>query len=182
MPIDVFAVFQAARGSGAPAITLGETDADPRSKGIPLNSFSMGFHNKTTIGSSTGGAGAGKAEFEAVEITRYTDAASPLLHRALFTGAHYEQVTIEFFPPSGISKSPKPLYVIACKLVFITDIAQSYSGGDDGVMEQISLKFGAVEMKITPLTKTGALGKEVSTAWSQVLNAPKFEVDSSTTA
>jgi hypothetical protein len=43
-------------------------------------------------------------------------------------------------------------------------------------MEQISLKFGAVEMKITPLTKDGSLGKEVSTAWSQVLNKGEFKV------
>ena len=46
-------------------------------RAFEIKDFSFGIENPTTIGSATGGAGAGKIKFNEFSITKTTDSASP---------------------------------------------------------------------------------------------------------
>jgi type VI secretion system secreted protein Hcp len=46
-------------------------------RAFEIKDFSFGIENPTTIGSATGGAGAGKIKFNEFSITKTTDTASP---------------------------------------------------------------------------------------------------------
>jgi hypothetical protein len=60
---------------------LSQNDLDRVAGGVgtPLDveDFSFSVENPTTIGSQTGGAGAGKIKFNEFQITRTTDKSSP---------------------------------------------------------------------------------------------------------
>ena len=51
--------------------------------------FSFGIENPTTIGSATGGAGAGKIKFNEFTIKKTTDSASPAFFGNAESGSHY---------------------------------------------------------------------------------------------
>ncbi len=59
---------------------------------IQISSFVFGVQNPTTIGSSSAGAGAGKAQFQALKFTKNVDRASLGLFTALATGSHFKSV------------------------------------------------------------------------------------------
>jgi hypothetical protein len=62
-------------------VELTENQLDTVSGGsnlpFEIKDFSFGVENPTTIGSATGGAGAGKIKFNEFSITKTTDSASP---------------------------------------------------------------------------------------------------------
>ena len=79
MAVDAFIYFvKALDGMAEPA---GETKDQKYSKTTPpsfeIKDFSFGVENPTTIGSATGGAGAGKIKFNEFTIKKTTDSASP---------------------------------------------------------------------------------------------------------
>src|SRR4051794_30916466 len=53
---------------------------------IQVSSFDLGAENDTTIGSATSGAGAGKATFNELTVTKSVDATSPVLFQKLGQG------------------------------------------------------------------------------------------------
>src|SRR5262249_47381390 len=59
-----------------------------------IKDFPFSIENPSTIGSATGGAGAGKANFNESTIKKTTDSASPALFETA-TGAAYEAVILE---------------------------------------------------------------------------------------
>jgi len=174
MAVDIFATFVASR----PNIAIGETTLDPRSKGIVIQSISLGVENQVNIGSATGGAGVGKATFNPLLITKVADASSPLFALALFSGTHYDTVTFDFFTSGsgGAQQKPSPIYSIACKMVAVSKIELSTSQSDDVITEEITLQYGAIQIRTKPMNKDGTLGKEVMTQWSKVKNNNTFDV------
>ncbi len=108
---------------------------------IELQSFSFGSSNASTIGSATGGAGAGKATPHEFHITTTLDKASPSFFRTS-TGKH-DNCTVNFDKPNT---SPTQPYMT---LEFQNVIVSSYhvSSGRDRPVESISLNFFKVEYK-----------------------------------
>lgn len=172
MAVDIFATFA---GPSTPAILIPETTLDTRTKGIRIISVSMGLENQTTIGGTSGGAGSGKATFDPIIITKIVDAISPPLALALVSGARYDTVTFDFFM-AGTSKANVPIYTIACKMVFVSKIQQFVTQDDASIAEEITLQYGAVQLKSKPLNKDGTFGKDVVMQWSKVKNNATFEV------
>src|SRR5881392_3039991 len=88
-------------GNGPPAavpgtaigqLTLGPVNTDPTSQvTIPIQSFSWGISNPTSTGSSSGGAGAGKASLSSMNVMKAVDTSSALLLRAAATGNHFSK-------------------------------------------------------------------------------------------
>ena len=97
MAVDAFIWFKNASGGGL--TPEGETtDAFfSKEKAFGINDFTFGVENATTIGSATGGAGAGKVKFNEFTIRRTTDQSSPVLFKNCCVGAHYESVIIAMF-------------------------------------------------------------------------------------
>jgi Type VI secretion system effector, Hcp len=63
----------------------GETKAD--APAFEIKDFSFGVENPTTIGSATGGAGAGKIKFNEFTIKKTSDSASPAFFQDSSTSA-----------------------------------------------------------------------------------------------
>ena len=66
------------------------------SQATPIYQFGVSVTNAAPS-TSGGGAGAGRADFSNVEVTRLSDAASPQLFRAAVLGVHIETVRIDLF-------------------------------------------------------------------------------------
>src|SRR5438132_14152659 len=66
-----------------------------------IKDFSFGVENPTTIGSATGGAGAGKIKFNEFTIKKTTDRASSDFFKNCCAGAHYKTVIIEMRKAGG---------------------------------------------------------------------------------
>ncbi|MFI4974495.1 MAG: Hcp family type VI secretion system effector [Caulobacterales bacterium] len=120
---------------------------DPSHKGsFEIKDFSLAVeHPTTTVGSATGGAGAGKAKFQEFTIKRLTDRASPdFFKRAAASGQHFTQVRLEL-RKAGHGES-KPFMEYRFTNVFVTKI--DWSGpGDEGPEESITFVYGALAVK-----------------------------------
>ena len=141
-----------------------------------IKDFSFGIENPTTIGSATGGAGAGKIKFNEFIIKKTTDAASATFFKNCCAGAHYKTVIIEMRKAGGDpAASGKPFLRFKFDTVFTTKI--DWSGpGDEGPEESITFVYGKLGIKFIPQAPGS---HPVVVGWDQVLNqaAPDFADD-----
>lgn len=172
MAVDCFIWFkEALTGMGQP---MGETkDSVYSAKTHPafeIKDFSFGIENPTTIGSATGGAGAGKIKFNEFTIKKTSDRASPDFFKNCCAGAHYEYVIIEMRKAGGDPNTAgKPFLRFRFATVFTTKI--DWSGpGDEGPEESITFVYGILGVKYTEQSATGAQAKESMAGWDQVTN------------
>jgi hypothetical protein len=106
-----------------------------------LRDFSFDVENPTTIGSSTGGAGAGKIKFNEFTIKKQIDAASPAFFKSCATGSHYPTVTITLHRAGAADAT------IDLGLVIINDIKYLAAPAPLNSLEQITFLAGS--MKVT---------------------------------
>lgn len=124
----------------------GETK-DPAHKGwFEIKDFSFGAENPTTIGSATGGAGAGKVKFNEFTIKKMPDTASPVLQRALATGRPFRTVKIQMRKAGGDFNQ---FMDYNFSNVFVSKV--NWSGpGDEGPEESITFVYGKLETRYMP--------------------------------
>jgi len=110
---------------------------------IELQSFSFGSSNSSTIGSATGGAGAGKVKFNEFTIKKTTDSASPNFFKASTTGKR-DNCTVEM--DRGHTSEQQPYMTFEFHDVLVSSYQ---SGGHGGFQpsESISLNFTKIEYK-----------------------------------
>ena len=111
-----------------------------------VTSFATGAAIPATIGSATGGAGAGKMQFSVVKVTKAVDALSPALFRAMAAGSPINKVEIV-----------RGAATYRFSSVFVTKVDVA---GDDTDTETIEMAYGAMEI----------VSGTVRTCWSQLLN------------
>jgi type VI secretion system secreted protein Hcp len=133
---------------------------------ISATELSWGIENPVTIGSSSGGAGAGKAKFEELEIKKLVDASSPGLMMAVGRGAPIPTASIMIRKDAGKMNTA---IQYSLKNVFITKIDTSASAGDDGVYETLTLRVGSIQQRYVQTRPTGALNPIIA-GWDQVTN------------
>ena len=134
-----------------PFLTIdGVTGPDGKQCVFEIKDFSFGVENPTTIGSATGGAGAGKIKFNEFTIKKTSDSASPLFFLNAATGAHYDKVTIQMRKAGGDPQSAgKPFLIFKFGTVFTTKI--NWSGaGDEGPEESITFVYGTLQVQYQP--------------------------------
>lgn len=173
-PIDQGAI-DAAIGSGLPCNTSATgagafltIDGITGQNGSPcvfeIKDFSFGIENPTTIGSATGGAGAGKAKFNEFTIQKTADSASPLFFKNCATGVHYSKVTLEMRKAGGSSETGTPFLKYTFSTVFTTKV--SWSGpGDEGPEESITFVYGALAVQYTPQNSDGNPGSPIASCY-----------------
>lgn len=135
---------------------------------IEIFSFSMGVANPATIGSATGGAGAGKASLSSINLMKKSDTSSPLLFQACCTGKHFQTAQMTFRKAGG-----KALVYLQYDLneVFVESIQWSgSSGGDDSPQESVSLAYGAINVTYTPQKVDGTPDSAVIAGWDVKAN------------
>jgi type VI secretion system secreted protein Hcp len=141
----------------APVIT-------PPGQAIEVASFAWDAENPTTIGSATGGAGAGKVKFNEFTIQKTVDTASPKLFEAMAGGSHFKKAILSVRKPGA----KEAFYEIRFDTVFITSI--SNSGDNPNVpMENVTFVFGKMET-VARGQKEGGSEAPVQAGWDQVTN------------
>lgn len=120
---------------------------------IPIFEVSGGVENSTTIGSATGGAGAGKVKFNPIKVTKKLDVASATLFHRLSSGTHFATVVIDLSTATAIKK-----YTL--ETVFLTNYDLVQPTGSSAEYESITLVFGKLTVDVDGVTK----------CWNQVTN------------
>jgi type VI secretion system secreted protein Hcp len=152
-----------------PAVAGESSDAKHKGE-IELFSFSLGASNPTTIGSATGGAGAGKVSFSSFSIMKKTDKTSPVLFQGLASGIHYDKATVTLRKAGG--DNPVEYLKYTFGTVFVESIQWSGStGGDDSPAESVSFVYGKLEIDYQPQGGTGKPeGGAIHGGWSVMKN------------
>jgi type VI secretion system secreted protein Hcp len=178
MAVDAFIWFDEPK-SPKMAKVEGETKDDFFKKGgkggatngaFEIKDFTFGVENPTTIGSATGGAGAGKIKFNEFTIKKTTDKASAAFFKNCCAGAHYDTVTIAMRKAGGDPEAAGMAFLqFKFATVFTTKI--DWSGpGDEGPEESITFVYGKLGIKYTTQEQTGTQIGDSITGWDQVLN------------
>jgi type VI secretion system secreted protein Hcp len=95
--------------------------------GMKVTSWQMGFDQTLNIGSQGSGAGAGKATFQPLTVTRPFDECSPGLLPNLFTGTVLKTVTLTQYGSSKGDNAGVPLMVVTLTTAAISNYT---IGGD----------------------------------------------------
>jgi type VI secretion system secreted protein Hcp len=176
MPIDAFLYFE---GPGNAAIKIEGESTDSHfkaKKAFEINSYSFGVENVATIGSKSGGSGAGKANFEPFEVVKNLDTGSPMIFQASAMGCHFASVYLALRRAGGEEESAKPYLVFQFKLVFINSVKWSGSG-DDVPEETLSFGYGAMQIEYYAQNKDGTMDTTpIIGQWSQILNKKSAEI------
>lgn len=114
---------------------------------VKLTSIDYGIENRTTVGSTPGGAGAARTVFNELLITKQVDVSSIFLQKTLSAGIHFPVIKLNFYR-AGASGARELVYQILVKTAFITKYSASgtegCSGGCPGLSESIAIAYGAL--------------------------------------
>ena len=178
MPFDAFLYFEG--HSAGSAELKGETQDDDFKKknAFEIKSFSFGVENASTIGSGTTGGGGGKCQFSKFTVKKNTDTASTAFFQNMASGTHYDKAYLSLRKGGGGTVSGIPYLTYMFRMVFVTKMNWSGSGGgnEDQPEEDIEFAYGALKVNYFPQKRDGSMGKVVESMWSQVLNCESDEV------
>jgi type VI secretion system secreted protein Hcp len=158
--------FLAVQTGTGPAIQGETLDATFRQqKAIELISFDWSAENTVSIGSASGGAGAGKAKLNRLTVEKRVDSASAALFQRVATGLHFP--SMELFVRRGGATGPGHLkYRFAT--VFVSSVRPS--GDGEQMRERVTFEYGSVAQSYTQQTATGAAGTVFAAGWNQLAN------------
>ena len=176
MAIDVFMLFSRSGVGGVTLPSTPELQVKEVQSGnhyaIELKGYHFGIENLTTISSSTGGAGGGKAKFEELIVTKQVDQLSPALLEVCGLGGHFDEVKLVVRKTGAeAGKSASAYLTYTFKMVAVSSVKWTTSNVDDVAEEHVTLAYGAMQIEYRPSTKSGALGTPIVAAWSTTKNA-----------
>jgi type VI protein secretion system component Hcp len=142
-------------------LVLGDTTfkCPGKAADAPIYSLTAEVSGQMTIGSSSGGAGAGKAAFGPVTLVKPIDEMSPLLFCHAAIGGHFEQVVIDLLARDG---TPSVRYELGA--VFVSRIKPMNDGGAE-LLEAVELEVGQIKLIVDPS------GKPQEFCWSRITNS-----------
>jgi type VI secretion system secreted protein Hcp len=143
----------------------GESTYKTSSGWIEISSFQFGIANPSSIGSSTGGAGAGKVSFSDLTVTKQTDKSSPSLFLDAASGTHLKNALLDVVNNGG-----NQTLFLEYKLTDVLISGYSISSGGDRPTESLSLKFGKLQFTEFPQNANGSLGTPITVDWDLALN------------
>jgi type VI secretion system secreted protein Hcp len=139
----------------------------PNATVISVSSFELGVENSVSLGSATGGAGAGKVQFDPLIIQKAVDHASPSLFSAASSGRNFQAVQL-YLRSSGPATQPFLAYEF--RAVLITKIDWSGNSGSQEAAETLTLAYGAVVVAFQQPNPDGSPGPVTQGGWNQVTN------------
>ena len=119
----------------------GESSVPGYEKKIELLSFSHGVATRSTGDISRSERTSGKPNHQDMVVTKYLDAASPLLHQASFQGKPFPRVEILIGRKEEGAVSVLMKYTM--KDVIISDVSVSGGGGDKPV-ETLTFNYNSI--------------------------------------
>ena len=164
MAIDAFLKLGDIAGASTDKVHKGEID---------IESYSFGVANTATIGSATGGAGAGKATFSDFTFTTPISVASPKILLACAQGSHFPTAVLSVRRAGGATAPTTDFLKVTLSEVFVSEYHDAGSvGGDDVPQETVTLAYGAIKVEFTPQDPTGRPGTKVTGGWDRRTNQP----------
>lgn len=155
----------------------GESQDTTYKGAIELQTFSYGVSNTATIGSATGGAGGGKANFDKLMVTKTADIASPVIFQNCALGKHYKKATLICRKSGGTAAKPGQEYFrVEFGMVFVTEYNHVGSPTDDGLVEHITFAYGAIKETYQGQKSDGSLSGKAEFGWSQIKNTQTTDV------
>ena len=140
---------------------------DSKHKGeIDVLAWSWGVSNSGSAHVG-GGAGSGKANFQDLSFTKYTDLSTTSLLQASASGKHITKATLVV---RKAGENPLEYLTIDMNEVLVTSVSTGGSGGEDRLTENVSLNFASFKVAYKEQSKTGAAGGSPSFGWSIVEN------------
>lgn len=171
--MDIFLKFD---GAGVAASeTKGESTVKGFENMIPLRSFSFGIENSVSIGSKSGGAGAGKASFRPIDLVKDVDKATPPLIQTLALGGHYDTAYIYVRKSDSSASASDSFLIYELKMVAVESVDHHIDGEE--VTEKIRLQYGAFKLQYRPTDKTGKTGTPVEAIWNQIKNDASTKIE-----
>lgn len=139
-------------------------------KAFEIYSFSWGASNPTTIGSASGGAGAGKVSISSFNVMKRTDSSSAAMFTNCAKGSHFTKAHVVLRKAGGTAI---PYLTYEFEEVFVDSIQWSgSSGGDDTPTESVSFAFGKVAIEYEPQLAKGEEGTKKTATWDIRSNTP----------
>jgi type VI secretion system secreted protein Hcp len=145
----------------------GESVDDAHKGEIDVLSWSW---SATQAGSAQvgGGGGAGKCSFADLTITKYCDAATPVLIGMVASGKPIKKA---FFTVRKAGGKALEFIKITMENAVITSFSCSGSGGGvEGQTETLTLNFATVKHEYTPQKHDGSGGPVISMGWDIAAN------------
>jgi type VI secretion system secreted protein Hcp len=173
MPVDAYLLLPLDTPNMPPSSDAPKDDyfnrVFPKSWFVQVDDFSFSAENPTTVGSATGGAGAGKAKFNELTVKKSVDELSPSLFVISASGGHLSSVQLVVRRAAGGPQGAgRPYLAYEFQMVFITKV--EWSGGGDDPVEQVTFAYGALVVGYHPQKPDGSLGQLAKQGWSEVLN------------
>ena len=155
MAYDAFLIIDGVEGEATAAGFEGQ---------IELDSFSLGANNPTSIGAGGDGAGLGKVNVSNFNVTKRTDAASPLLFQSCCEGKHFTNAQVVLRKAGG---EQMEFLKYSFDKVYVEDIQWAgHSQGDESPTESLSLAFGKVVISYTKQGEGGTPGGSIEASWN----------------
>jgi type VI secretion system secreted protein Hcp len=145
----------------------GEAADSSHKKEIDILSCSWGLSQQ---GSSSmgGGGGSGKVSFSDIHITKKLDSSTPHLSFRCCNGDPIKKAEIVF---RKAGKDQQEYLKIILTDVLISNISSGASGGDDTVMENLTLNFATFKLEYKPQKADGSLDAVIPIGWDLKKNA-----------
>lgn len=134
-------------------------------RAFEVQSFSSGAENPTSIGSASGGASAGKAKLTELTLLKRVDNVSPSLFRATTTGTHFPTMVL------AVRTGNNVFLIYTFSLVYVTRV-QTVGSQGEAPLEEVTLAYGAQQIRYFPQRPDGTLGPPNDASWNQVTNSP----------
>jgi type VI secretion system secreted protein Hcp len=142
---------------------------------VELKSYHFGVTNVSPASSKSGGAGAGRANFNDLIVTKQVDQLTPSLMLACANGAPFGEMKLMARRAGAAAGKTADCYLVySLKQVVVKSVTWASANADDVPEEHVALAYGALKVEYRPQDKTGKLMVGVSSAWSVVLNQPTY--------
>ena len=160
MAVDIFLKIP------TPAVK-GEVTAKGHEDSIQIDSFTFGVQ-QTGHGSRGGGLGAGKAEFQDMNLVKLVDNSTPTLMQLCATGKHIPTATMTV---RKAGDGQLDYYIVVMSDVLITSVTNSGQFDGDLPHENVAINFSKIDFTYKKQDKTGALGGPVQFVYDLKLSS-----------
>lgn len=144
----------------------GESVDDKHKEEIDVLSWSWGL-SQSGSAHMGGGAGAGKVNVHDLSLTKYIDKSSPDLYLSCCNGKHLANATLTV---RKAGENPLEYLIVTMEDVIISSIQPGGSGGEDRLMESVTLNFARVKVDYAEQTAKGGAGAKPKMGWDIAKN------------
>ena len=144
----------------------GESRDDKHKDEIDVLSWSWGLHQSGSM-SMGGGGGAGKVSINDLTLTKYIDKSTTNLFLSCCNGKHYKDAKLTV---RKAGEKPVEYLKITMTDVLVTNVSQGGSGGEDRLVENVSLNFAKVKVEYTGQKQDGSADATMDAGWDLAKN------------